>query len=66
VIGRVYLLRGERVVVRERWRKGAPRGVPRNVLVELPDGTLTVRPFRGLRRVKDGPRARRPPAVPVA
>jgi hypothetical protein len=46
VIGRTYLLRGERVVVVRRW-KG--RG-PRNVLIRRADGSLVVRPFRGLRR----------------
>lgn len=27
-----------------------PPGAPRNVAIRLPDGTVTVRPFRGLRR----------------
>jgi acetyl esterase len=49
VIGDVYLLRGEPVMVLARadWRKGTPR----NVLLLLADGTQTVRPFRGLRRL---------------
>ena len=50
MIGRIYLLRGE------RWRciaRGEPfdRGPRRNVLLErLSDGHRIVRPFRGLRR----------------
>lgn len=44
--GRTYLERGAPVVVLRGWRgKG-----PRNVLIQRADGTLTVRPFRGLRR----------------
>lgn len=50
MVGRTYLLVGVPVVVVTRWRDGAPRGVPRNVLIEFPDGRRTVRPFRGLRR----------------
>lgn len=50
MIGRVYLLRGERWCVIAR---GAPfdRGPRRNVLIEREaDGRRVVRPFRGLRR----------------
>lgn len=49
MIGRTYLERGEPVVVlaRSRWAKDAG---PRNVLIRRADGTLVVRPFRGLRR----------------
>ena len=47
VIGRMYLLRGERVRVLARW---GPGDGPRNVLVELSGGRRVVRPFRGLRR----------------
>jgi len=50
VVGRTYLERGRPVVVLVRWAKDAPRGAPRNVLVRRDDGTLVVRPFRGLRR----------------
>lgn len=59
MVGRMYLLRGEPVEVLARWRN-APRhavtyGVvsvtPPNVLLKLPNGQLTVRPFRGLRRL---------------
>lgn len=62
MIGRTYLLRGERVTVLARWRNptDAPPGeavvhgrvscTPRNVLLKLPDGRISVRPFRGLRR----------------
>lgn len=46
MIGRTYLERGRPVVVLVRW---AGKG-PRNVLIRRADGTLTVRPFRGLRR----------------
>jgi hypothetical protein len=51
VIGSTYLLRGVPVVVLARWGfiKGEKRTGPRNVLVEFPDGSRTVRPFRGLR-----------------
>lgn len=49
MIGRTYLERGLPVVVlvRASWRKGSPR----NVLIRRADGSLVVRPFRGLRRV---------------
>lgn len=50
MIGRHYMLRGQVVVVRARWRGD---GCPRNVLLEFPDGSKTVRPFRGLRRLLD-------------
>ena len=48
MIGRTYLEHGRPVVVllRGSWRAGTPR----NVLVRRDDGTLVVRPFRGLRR----------------
>jgi hypothetical protein len=46
MIGRVYLLRGEPVTVLARWDGAGPR----NVLLERPDGSRLVRPFRGLRR----------------
>lgn len=49
MIGKTYLLRGVPVVVLARWAKNAPKGVPRNVLVKLPNGRFSVRPFRGLR-----------------
>lgn len=47
MIGRTYFERGIPVVVLARWRKGA-KG-PRNVLIQRPDGSKVVRPFRGLR-----------------
>jgi acetyl esterase len=50
VVGRTYLERRRPVVVLARWAKDAPPGAPRNVLVRREDGTLVVRPFRGLRR----------------
>jgi hypothetical protein len=46
MIGRAYLERGARVVVIARWANG---GGPRNVLIRRGDGSLVVRPFRGLR-----------------
>jgi acetyl esterase len=46
MIGRTYLERGQPVVVLVRW---AHPGL-RNVLIRRSDGTLVVRPFRGLRR----------------
>lgn len=48
MVGRTYLLRGERVTVLARW---AGTHCPRNVLLELRDGSKTVRPFRGLRKM---------------
>lgn len=43
--GRTYSERGQLVTVERGWRgKG-----PRNVLVRRSDGSLAVRPFRGLR-----------------
>ena len=45
MIGRIYYERGQPVRVLVRWHG---RG-PRNVLIERADGTLVVRPFRGLR-----------------
>jgi acetyl esterase len=49
VVGRTYLERGEPVVVVARWGGDGPR----NVLVRRSDGSLVVRPFRGLRRAPD-------------
>lgn len=49
MIGKTYLERGAPVVVLVRWGQG---GGPRNVLVRREDGTLVVRPFRGLRKPK--------------
>lgn len=54
MIGRAYLEKGRPVTVLVRWRPGA--GGPRNVLILRADGTVAVRPFRGLRK----------PAEPVA
>jgi hypothetical protein len=45
VVGRTYLERGRPVVVVVRWSGAGPR----NVLVRREDGTLVIRPFRGLR-----------------
>lgn len=82
MVGRSYLMRGEPVTVITRWAAPTPceGGVtwlrppkltaPRNVLVERPDGTLTVRPARGLRippgppvRTRGSSRARHPDEV---
>ena len=49
VVGRTYLERGRPVVVVARW---LGQGPPRNVLIRRDDGTLVVRPFRGLRKVR--------------
>jgi acetyl esterase len=45
MIGRTYLERGAPVVVVVRWLGPGPR----NVLIRRSDGSLVVRPFRGLR-----------------
>lgn len=50
IVGRTYLERGKPVIVLVQWGAG---GGPRNVLIERPDGTKVVRPFRGLRRFDD-------------
>jgi hypothetical protein len=47
MIGRTYTERGQPVVVLTRWGTG---GGPRNVLIRREDGTVVVRPFRGLRK----------------
>ena len=44
---RMYLEPGAPVVVVTSW---GPGGGPRNVAIRRPDGTVVVRPFRGLRR----------------
>jgi hypothetical protein len=49
IAGQTYLERGKPVVVLTRW---GPGGGPRNVAIRRQDGTLVVRPFRGLRRPK--------------
>jgi acetyl esterase len=66
MLGRVYLEHKQPVVVLARWGAvpaGAGSGVswlrpprrtaPRNVLIRRADGTLVIRPFRGLRRPPD-------------
>ncbi|HEV2343459.1 MAG TPA: DUF2637 domain-containing protein [Actinocrinis sp.] len=66
ITGRRYLLRGQVVTVLAQWatpRTGPgaaalplvrlPHTAPRNVLIRDPDGTLSVRPFRGLRRIPE-------------
>ena len=62
ITGSVYLLRGRPVTVLAAWngsRRDLPEPLPlvrlkatgpRNVLIRLPDGTLQVRGFRGLRK----------------
>lgn len=49
IVGNTYLEHGAPVVVVVSGLR-APRGTPRNVLIEREDGTRVVRPFRGLRR----------------
>ena len=46
VAGRTYLERGRPVVVPTA---SGPGGGPRNVRIRRQDGTVVVRPFRGLR-----------------
>lgn len=55
----IYLERGAPVRVLVSWRAKLPAArlglhlrpaAPRNVLIQRADGTLVVRPFRGLRR----------------
>jgi acetyl esterase len=49
ITGRTYLERGKPVVVITQWKgKG-----PRNVAIRRQDGTIVVRPFRGLRRAPE-------------
>ena len=48
-MNKFYLLKGTKVRILCRWRKG---GGPRNVIIEYPDGHRTVRPFRGLRKIR--------------
>ena len=52
MVGRTYLEHGRPVVVlvRGSWRVGTPR----NVLIRRADGSLVVRPFRGLRMPREG------------
>lgn len=50
IAGRTYLERGRPVVVLVQW---GPGGGPRNVLIRREDGTETVRPFRGLRKLPE-------------
>jgi acetyl esterase len=46
IAGRTYLERGKPVVIVTQWSgKG-----PRNVAIRREDGSITVRPFRGLRK----------------
>ncbi|HKA03852.1 MAG TPA: hypothetical protein VKD67_05965 [Acidimicrobiales bacterium] len=61
VVGATYLERGRPVTVLIQWRSGPRAGPtgPRNVLIRRADGTLVVRPFRGLRRPDSVP----PPGV---
>lgn len=65
--GQTYLERGQPVAVLMRWEARPPaaasviwhwpprRHGPRNVLIERGDGSLVVRPFRGLRTPPAGP-----------
>jgi hypothetical protein len=50
--GRTYLERGVPVTVVTSW---GPGGGPRNVTIRRPDGTLVIRPFRGLRKPQGDP-----------
>lgn len=55
IVGRRYLLGGRLVEVLVQWglkSKGESYGGPRNVRIRfLDDGSETIRPFRGLRRL---------------
>jgi acetyl esterase len=48
---KVYLERGQPVTILARWRWSG-KGTRRNVLIKRADGTKVVRPFRGLRKIK--------------
>lgn len=48
IVGNTYLERGLPVTILIQW---GPGGGPRNVLIRRADGTVTVRPFRGLRKL---------------
>lgn len=50
VTGTRYLLAGQVVTVLTAW---GPGGGPRNVQIRYEDGSTTVRPFRGLRRLSE-------------
>lgn len=57
IAGKVYLERGKPVTVITQWKgKG-----PRNVAIRREDGSVTVRPFRGLRRVPEAGRRQEVP-----
>ena len=47
----IELAEGEAVLVTLKVVKRRPWIAPRNVLIRRADGTLVVRPFRGLRRI---------------
>lgn len=50
ITGKTYLERGKPVTVITQWNgKG-----PRNVAIRREDGSVVVRPFRGLRKVASG------------
>lgn len=49
MVGRTYLLAGAPVVVVARWNG---KHCPRNVLIRDQAGKLSVRPFRGLRKLQ--------------
>lgn len=50
MIGHSYTERGQLVTVLVRW---GPGGGPRNVLIRRHGGQLVVRPFRGLRKLRE-------------
>ena len=52
IVGRTYLERGEPVVILVQWRTGHGPTGPRNVKIRRTDGSVVVRPFRGLRKAK--------------
>ncbi len=50
IVGRTYLEGGKPVVILVQWATGCGPTGPRNVMIRRSDGTVVVRPFRGLRR----------------
>jgi acetyl esterase len=50
MIGKTYLEKGQPVTVLAKW---GPGGGKRNVLIQRQDGSKVIRPFRGLRKIKE-------------
>jgi acetyl esterase len=56
MIGKTYLERGNPILVLARWDTKVPK-TKRSVLIQRQDGSLVVRPFRGLRKIQEFPNA---------